>query len=63
MPTPNYIYFQEDGMWIGWIQEFPGYRTQGETRAELDQNLRDIQEKLTSRHIPSARRAGKLTVQ
>ncbi len=62
MPTLNYIYYQEDDMWIGWLEEFPDYRTQGETQAELEENLRDIQEELTSGRIPSVRRMGKLTV-
>jgi predicted RNase H-like HicB family nuclease len=28
--------------WIGWIEEVPGVNSQGHTRAELHDNLRDV---------------------
>ena len=31
---------QDQGWWIGWIQEIPGVNSQGKTRAELLKNLR-----------------------
>jgi predicted RNase H-like HicB family nuclease len=31
---------QNDGWWIGWVQEIPGVNCQGKTRAELLKNLR-----------------------
>lgn len=62
METISYIYYQEDDMWVGWLEEYPDYRTQGETREELEENLRDLQQELTSGHIPSVRRVGKLEI-
>ncbi len=33
---------QQDGeWWIGWIEEVPGVNSQGQTREELLENLRD----------------------
>ena len=33
---------QQDGeWWIGWIEEIPGVNSQGRTREELLENLRD----------------------
>ena len=33
---------QQDGeWWIGWVEEVPGVNSQGATRAELLENLRD----------------------
>jgi len=52
MEKKKFIYYQEDEMWIGWLEEFPDYRTQGETLAELEENLKDIYEELTSGRIP-----------
>jgi predicted RNase H-like HicB family nuclease len=43
----NFVYVQEDDKWVGWLEEFPDYRTQGETLDELKQNLKDIYEDLT----------------
>ena len=31
---------QDEGWWIGWVQEIPGVNSQGKTRAELLKNLR-----------------------
>ena len=31
---------QDEGWWIGWIEEIPGVNSQGKTRAELLKNLR-----------------------
>jgi len=30
---------QDDGWWIGWIEEIPGVNSQGKTRKELLENL------------------------
>ena len=31
---------QDDGWWIGWVEEIPGANSQGKTRRELMKNLR-----------------------
>ncbi len=31
---------QDDGWWIGWVEEIPGINSQGKTRDELLKNLR-----------------------
>jgi predicted RNase H-like HicB family nuclease len=31
---------QDEGWWIGWVQEIAGVNSQGKTRAELLRNLR-----------------------
>ena len=31
---------QDEGWWIGWVEEVPGVNCQGKTRAELMRNLR-----------------------
>lgn len=36
----NAIIKQDDGWWIGWIEEIPGVNSQGKTRVELLKNLR-----------------------
>ncbi len=35
---------QHGEWWIGWVQEVPGVNSQGHTRAELLDNLRDALE-------------------
>lgn len=62
METKKFIYHQEDDMFIGWLEEFPDYKTQGETLDELKENLRDIYEELTSGRIPNVHRVGELII-
>jgi len=42
MEKKKFVYYQEDDMWIGWLEEFPDYRTQGDTLEDLRENLKDI---------------------
>ncbi len=62
MKTIRYIYWQDADMWLGYLEEFPDYMTQGETPEELQENLRDIYEELTSGRIPGVRRIAELQV-
>ncbi|MDP2896818.1 MAG: type II toxin-antitoxin system HicB family antitoxin [bacterium] len=56
MEKKKFVYYQEEDMWIGWLEEFPDYRTQGGTLEELEENLKDIYEELTSDRIPRLHR-------
>ena len=62
MKTKKYIYWQDEDMWLGYLEEYPDYWTQGETIAELEDNLRDIYTELTSGRIPSIRSIAELEV-
>jgi len=62
MDTRKFVYYQDEDMWIGWLEEYPDYKTQGETLDELMDNLKDILEELESGRIPHVRRVGELTV-
>ena len=62
METKKFIYYQEDDMFIGWLEEYPDYRTQGETIEELKENLTDLYKDLSGGHIPSVHRVGELLV-
>ena len=44
MEKKKFVYYHEDDMWIGWLEEFPDYRTQGETLDDLRGNLKDVYE-------------------
>jgi len=62
METKRYVYWQEDNMWIGYLQEYPDYMTQGETIEQLKENLRDIYGELTSGTIPCVRKVDVLEI-
>ena len=49
-------------MWLGYLEEYPDYMTQGESIEELEANLKDIYKELTSGNIPCIRKAAELLV-
>jgi predicted RNase H-like HicB family nuclease len=62
MNIQKYIYWQDEEMWIGYLEEFPDYWTQGETEVELQENLLDLYKELTSGEISSVRRIAELKI-
>jgi predicted RNase H-like HicB family nuclease len=49
---------QQDGdWWIGWVEEVPGVNSQGQTREELLDNLRDALEEAIEMNREEARAA------
>ena len=49
-------------MWLGYLEEFPDYLTQGESLAQLEENLRDLYRDLTSGEISGVRKVAELSV-
>lgn len=62
MERKRFAYWQEEEMWIGYLEEFPDYWTQGETLEELKENLKDLYKELSSGAIPCVRRTAELEV-
>jgi len=62
MQTVKYVYWQEEDAWLGYLEEYPDYWTQGETLNDLREHLQDLYLDLTSGQIPGIRRVGELTV-
>ncbi len=58
METIKFVYYQEDDMWVGWLEDYPDYRTQGKTIDGLKENLKDIHKDISSGEIPHVRRRG-----
>jgi hypothetical protein len=62
MQTTKYIYWEEDGAFLGYLQDYPDYWTQGETLDDLIEHLRDLYADLTSGQIPGVRKVGDLVI-
>jgi len=62
METKRFIYYEEEGMLVGWLEEYPDYRTQGETMDELRENLLDLYKELTAGQIPCVHKVGELSI-
>ncbi|MBE0656190.1 MAG: type II toxin-antitoxin system HicB family antitoxin [Bryobacteraceae bacterium] len=62
MTTLRYIHWQDGRMWLGYLEQYPDYLTQGESLEELEENLRDLYRDLTSGQIPGVRKVAELSV-
>ena len=60
MKTQKYVYWQDEEMFIGYLEAYPDYWTQGETAEALEENLLDISTELTNDTIPCARKVARL---
>ena len=58
MATLKFIHWPTDDAWIGYLEEFPDYWTQGETLEDLIEHLEDLYMDLTGSKIPGARKVG-----
>ena len=57
MKTQKYVFWQDEEMFIGYLEAYPDYWTQGETVEALEENLLDISTELKNDTIPCARKA------
>jgi hypothetical protein len=48
MQTIKFVYWQEEGIWLGYLQEYPDCWTQGKTLEDLQEHLKDLHRDLTS---------------
>ena len=58
----KYIFYKEKDMFIGYLDEYPDYRTQGTTIEELEENLKDIFNDINSGQIPQVRQVAELEI-
>jgi len=56
MKTIRYVHWQDGNMWLGYLEDYPDYMTQGESLEELQENLKDLYEDLTGGYIPGVRK-------
>lgn len=62
MKNVRYIYWQEGEFWLGYLEEFPDYMTQGKSLEDLQDHLRDLHKDLTGGAVPNIRRVGELRI-
>jgi predicted RNase H-like HicB family nuclease len=62
MQTIKYVHWEEDRAWIGYLQDYPDYWTQGETLEDLQTHLRDLYQDLSDGQIPGIRKVDELVI-
>ncbi|GMT46089.1 MAG: hypothetical protein IEMM0006_1921 [bacterium] len=62
MEKEKFIYWNDNGIFIGYLEKYPDYLTQGISIKELKENLLDIYHELTSGTIPQVRKVDELEI-
>jgi predicted RNase H-like HicB family nuclease len=58
----KYTYWEDDGWFVGFLNDYPGQETQGRTQAELEDMLRSLYEDILHLDIPYIRRQAVLKI-
>jgi predicted RNase H-like HicB family nuclease len=62
MQTVKIVVWEDDGAWLGYLQDYPDYWSQGETQDDLKAHLRDLYEDIASGSIPGIRKVEELVL-
>ena len=58
----RYVFWQDGKFWLGYLEEFPDYVTQGELSEDLQDHLRDLYADLSGGHISAVGKVAELEV-
>jgi hypothetical protein len=62
MKSRGFTFWQDGNAWLGYLEEFPDYLTQGESLEDLKAHLLSLHEDLASGQIPCVRQHGELEI-
>lgn len=62
MKELKFKYWKDGNFWVGYLELYPDYWTQGETENELQENLREIYRDLVSGELPNPVKEGILKI-
>ncbi len=57
MQTAKYVYWQDGDCWLGYMEEYPDYWTQGETLDDLIEQLKDLYLDVPADESPASARS------
>ena len=58
----NYVFWQDGDAWLGYLQDYPDYWTQGESLDDLLEHLKDLYLDLNGGKVPGARKVGAMVI-
>lgn len=62
MKTTKFTYWQDGDFYLGFLNDYPDYQTQGMSKEELVKNLRDLLIDLESGEVPYVRKVEELVL-
>ena len=60
MAAAGFTYWQDGEMWLGYLDQYPDYMTQGTSLEDLKEHLLDLYKDLSSGVIPNVRQHSEL---
>lgn len=60
--TLRYVHWQDGSDFLGYLQDYPDYITQGETEDDLKEHLLDLYRDLTSGELPYIKKVDELVI-
>ena len=62
MKKVSFTYWQDGKFFIGYLNDYPDYRTQARSKKELTENLKDLLDDIRSGEVPFIRKVEQLLV-
>jgi predicted RNase H-like HicB family nuclease len=62
MSVVKFVHWKEEQAWLGYLQDYPDYWTQGKTLEDLKEHLKDLYADITSGEIPGIRKVEELVI-
>ncbi|GAA4449694.1 hypothetical protein GCM10023189_09200 [Nibrella saemangeumensis] len=62
MEVVKIVFWEDSGVWLGYLQDYPDYWTQGETLDDLREHLKDLYRDISGGYIPGIRKVEELLV-
>ena len=62
MKTTKFTYWQDGEFYLGFLNDYPDYQTQGKSKQELVENLKSLLVDIESGEVPHIRKVEDLVV-
>lgn len=60
--TLRFVHWKDDSAYLGYLEDYPDYITQGESEEDLKEHLIDLYRDLTSGELPYVKKIDELVV-
>jgi predicted RNase H-like HicB family nuclease len=62
MKTVEYTFWKDGEFFLGYLNQYPDYHTQGYSKEELQENLKDLLRDIESEEIPYIRKVEEMAI-
>lgn len=62
MQSLRFVYWQEEDAWLGYLEDYPDYWTQGTSFDDLKEHLKDLYDDFQSGQISGIRKVDELVL-